>query len=61
MMIKIYDKGNWKVFIGYKDWKVYDLIKCSWRMYFLKYSFEHWLIPYGNPLKEWKDFYFGKD
>jgi len=59
-MYEIYDKWNWKNFIGYKDWKAYEFMKCSWRIYLIKISLELGLIPYGNALIEWKDFTYWK-
>lgn len=50
-MYEVYDKWNGKNFIGYKDGKAYDIIKCSWRFYLIKFSLTHGLIPYGNPIK----------
>jgi hypothetical protein len=58
-MFEIYDKWNGKNFIWYKNGKVYEFIKCSGRMYLVRLSLKLWLIPYGEALREWKDFYFG--
>lgn len=57
-MFEIYDKWNGKNFIGYKDGKAYEFIKCSGRMYIVRLSLKLGLIPYGNALVEWKDFIY---
>lgn len=60
-MYEIFDKWNWKNFIGYKDWKAYEIMRCGGRFYLIKFSLDWGIIPYGNPLVKWKDFVFWKD
>lgn len=57
-MITIYDKGNWKNFIGYReDGTPMEVMKCGGNFYEVKFSLENGIIPCGSPLKV----SFGKD
>ena len=60
-MLKIYDKGNWKNFIGYKNGEVFELVKEGGRIYLAELKFDRGLCAMGNPLIYGKDFIFWED
>lgn len=61
-MLRIYDKGNWKNFIGWwENNEPHELKKIRGKFYILKMSLELWAIPQWEPLVEWKDFVFWTD
>ena len=57
-MLKIYDKGNWKNFIGYKNGEVFELVKEGGRIYLAELKFDRGLCAMGNPLVCGKDFIY---
>ena len=51
-MVLLTDKGNWKNYYGYDARGIHEVVKIRGRYYFAKLIIWEWLIPQGNPIKE---------
>ncbi len=60
-MYEIFDKGNGRNFIGYKDGKCFEFVKEGGRIYLAELKFDRWLCAMGNPLVYGKDFIYGEN
>jgi hypothetical protein len=49
-MLTIFDKGNGRNFIGWKDGECFELVKEGGRIYLAELKFDRGLCAMGNPL-----------
>ena len=57
-MLTIFDKGNGRNFIGWKDGECFELVKEGGRIYHTERKFDRGLCAMGNPLVYGKDFIY---
>ena len=60
-MLTIFDKGNGRNFIGWKDWECFELVKEGGRIYHTERKFDRGLCAMGNRLVYCKDFIYGEN